>query len=70
MCVKFYPEYSLLCLEWKEGTKRMKLEEFEKNVAKVLEFLKMYRVKRFFNNMSNFNFVVDVSKNNMPNNIF
>ncbi len=66
LTIKFYPECSLFVLDWKPETRHMTLEEFDNMVAGIPSLLKQYRPRRFFNNLANFNFVVDLDKTQKP----
>jgi len=63
-------DYSLIILEWKNETENMSLADFNKTISYVKGFIVRLQPKRFFNNLSNFNFVVDTELTSSPKEVF
>ena len=66
LVVKFFPEFSLLMLDWKSATANMGLDEFNQTVSQLPPLLKELKPRRFFNNLSDFEFVVSMDAHDKP----
>ncbi len=66
LVVKFFSEYSLLELDWKNTTAQMTLDEFNQTVSQIPSLLKELKPRRFFNNLSDFEFVVSIEAHEKP----
>ena len=60
----------MIILEWKNETENMSLADFNKTISYVKGFIVRLQPKRFFNNLSNFNFVVDTELTSSPKEVF